>query len=277
LRPEARRGGVPQAPPLSGQTHDVPDLIADLAAEHAALDEVVAAVPEGAFEQDTPAEGWTIVDCLAHLWHFDGRAMLAVTDPDRFDAELAREGELVAETHRRAHEMGGPELRASWRSRAQTMIDAFAVADPGVRVPWYGPPMSMSSFVTARLMETWAHGQDVVDALGRDPIESDRLRHVAFIGVRARAFCYVNRGREVPVGDVRVELTGPAGDVWTYGESSTDIVRGRAIDFCLVVTQRRHRDDTDLVIEGPLAADWMAIAQAFAGPPTDGRAPTRAR
>jgi uncharacterized protein (TIGR03084 family) len=248
----------------------VTDVIADLAAEHADLD---ALLVDEAAERPTPAEGWTIADCLAHLWHFDGRAMLAVTEPDRFTAELAKEAELVPESHRRAHEMGGAALHAAWRERAAQMVDAFRDADPSARVPWYGPPMSLKSFVTARLMETWAHGQDIVDALGIDRPGTERLRHVAFIGVRARPFCYVNRGRDVPDGDVRVELTAPDGELWTFGESTTDVVRGSALDFCLVVTQRRHRDDTGLVIDGPLAQDWMAIAQAFAGPPTDGRQP----
>ena len=248
----------------------VTDVIADLAAEHADLD---ALLVDDAAERPTPAEGWTIADCLAHLWHFDGRAMLAVSDPDRFTAEVAKEAELVPESHRQAHAMGGAALHAAWRERAAQMVDAFRDADPSARVPWYGPPMSLMSFVTARLMETWAHGQDIVDALGIDRPGTERLRHVAFIGVRARPFCYVNRGRDVPDGDVRVELTAPDGELWTFGESTTDVVRGSALDFCLVVTQRRHRDDTGLVIEGPLAQDWMAIAQAFAGPPTDGRQP----
>lgn len=246
------------------------DVIADLAAEHADLD---ALLVDAAVDQPTPAEGWTIADCLAHLWHFDGRAMLAVSDPDRFVSELAKEAELVPESHRQAHAMGGAALHDAWRERAAQMVDAFRAADPSARVPWYGPPMSLMSFVTARLMETWAHGQDIVDALGIERPGTDRLRHVAFIGVRARPFSYINRGRDVPAGDVRVELVAPDGEVWTFGESATDIVRGSALDFCLVVTQRRHRDDTDLVIDGPLAQDWMAIAQAFAGPPTDGRAP----
>jgi uncharacterized protein (TIGR03084 family) len=252
----------------------VTDVIADLAAEHADLDVLLV---DGAAEQPTPAEGWTIADCLAHLWHFDGRAMLAVIDPDRFTAELAKEAELVPESHRQAHAMGGAALHAAWRERAAQMVDAFRGADPSARVPWYGPPMSLKSFVTARLMETWAHGQDIVDALGLDRPGTDRLRHVAFIGVRARPFSYVNRGRDVPEGDVRVELTAPDGELWTFGDSTSDVVRGSALDFCLVVTQRRHRDDTDLVIEGPLAQDWMAIAQAFAGPPTDGREPRSQR
>ena len=248
------------------------DVIADLAAEHAALDAVLERVED--WEQETPAEGWTIVDCVAHLWHFDGRAMLAVTDGDRFSRELADEAHLVPASHRDAHDLGAG-LHAAWRSRTRELIDAFRAADPTVRVPWYGPAMSFTSFVTARLMETWAHGQDVVDALGLEPIVSDRLRHVAFIGVRARPFSYVNRGLAAPVDDVRVELTSPSGEVWSWGESTTDSVTGSALDFCLVVTQRRHRDDTDLVIEGQVADEWMAIAQAFAGPPTDGRAPIK--
>jgi uncharacterized protein (TIGR03084 family) len=245
-------------------------LLEDLGAEHDALDGVLGHVAD--WERRTPADGWTIADCIAHLWHFDWRASVAATDPERFLSELATEGELVAASHREAHAMGAG-LRDAWRGRAREMVDALASGDPSARVPWYGPPMSLSSFVTARLMETWAHGQDVVDALGLPPIVSDRLRHVAFIGVRARPFSYVNRGRDVPDGDVRVELAAPDGDTWTFGESTTDTVRGSALDFCLVVTQRRHRDDTDLVIDGPLARDWMSIAQAFAGPPTVGRTP----
>jgi uncharacterized protein (TIGR03084 family) len=244
------------------------DVIGDLRDEHAALDGALVGVTD--WEAGTPAEGWTIVDCLAHLWHFDGRAALAATDPERFTLELAREPELVAASHRDAHAMGGAALRKAWRDRSRSMLDAFEAVDPSTRVPWYGPPMSMTSFVTARLMETWAHGTDVLDAVGLRPIQSERLRHVAFIGWRARPFSYLNRGRDVPDGDVRVELTDP--DV-VLGESATDVVRGSALDFCLVVTQRRHRADTRLVIEGPLAEDWMTIAQAFAGPPTDGRKP----
>ena len=47
-------------------------------------------------------------------------------------------------------------------------------------------PMSLMSFGTARLMETWAHGQDIADALGVRRTPTDRLRHIAYIGVNAR-------------------------------------------------------------------------------------------
>jgi hypothetical protein len=49
-------------------------------------------------------------------------------------------------------------------------------------------------------------------------------------------------------------------------------VTGPALDFCLLVTQRRHRDDLALETTGDDAAHWLTIAQAFAGPPGAGRA-----
>ncbi|MDH5290141.1 MAG: maleylpyruvate isomerase family mycothiol-dependent enzyme, partial [Acidimicrobiia bacterium] len=116
---------------------------------------------------------------------------------------------------------------------------------------------------------TWSHGLDVADTLGVTIPPTDRLRHVAHIGVTTRGWSYVNRGREVPPGDVRVELAAPSAAVWTWGpEGAADKVSGPALDFCLVVTQRRHPQDTAIVTEGPLAEEWMSLAQAFAGPPT---------
>ncbi len=68
----------------------------------------------------------------------------------------------------------------------------------------------------------------------------------------------------------------PGGGTWTWGpDGARDMVTGPALDFCLAVTQRRHVDDTTLRITGPVAAEWMGIAQAFAGPPGPGRAPGR--
>jgi uncharacterized protein (TIGR03084 family) len=123
-------------------------------------------------------------------------------------------------------------------------------------------------------METWAHGQDVADALGIEREPTRRLAHVAQIGVRARPFSYMVRGLDPPLAGVKVDLEAPGGDRWSWDEDVTaDVVLGPALDFCLVVTQRRHLDDTRLVVEGPNAVEWMRIAQAFAGPPGPGRQP----
>jgi uncharacterized protein (TIGR03084 family) len=252
----------------------------DLAAEHAALDAIVAPLSEADWKRATPAVGWTVQDEIGHLAYFDGTATLALVDPGAFSASvealLAHLGD-GDHTLREARALRGGELLERWRAGRVTLLDELRRTDPKARVPWYGPPMSAVSFATARLMETWAHGQDVVDALGTTRVPTDRLRHVAHIGVRARPFSYVTNGRQMPEGDVRVELRAPSGDMWTWNESSTDRVTGEALDFCLVVTQRRHVDDTDLVVDGPLAVDWISIAQAFAGPPGDGREPGQFR
>src|SRR5262249_28661440 len=146
--------------------------------------------------------------------------------------------------------------------------------DPRARLPWFGPPMSARTFATARLEETWGHGQDVADALGVTRPATDRLHHVAHLGVITRAYSFTNQGRPAPAADVRVELTGPVGQAWAWGGAgAADRVSGPALDFCLVVTRRRHHADTGLVIEGPVAAEWMLRAQAFAGPPGPGRRP----
>lgn len=255
----------------------------DLAAEHAALDAVVAPLQTSDWARPTPAAGWHIGDCISHLWFFDQRARMAL-DPvtvNDFVAEAKHlmSGALGSDPAVDAGRAITPaQLLENWRGDRQQLLALGRTTDPSARIPWYGPAMAARSFITARLMETWAHGQDVRDALGLPPEVSMRLKHVAHIGVRARAFAYANNNKQLPEGDVRVELTAPDGSLWTWGdESAPDVVRGPAIDFCLMVTQRRHVADTALEVVGPLAQDWIGIAQAFAGPPGPGREPGQFR
>ncbi|MCU1352736.1 MAG: hypothetical protein JWM05_1945 [Acidimicrobiales bacterium] len=261
-------------------------VLADLEAEHAALDAVVAPCRPEQWSTPTPAEGWDVRDQVWHLTYFDTQAVLAVEDPVSFTAAL---GDVVADIEGWEHavvdegrSVDPADLLARWRTGRAAMLGSFAGLDPAARVPWYGPPMSATSFATARLMETFAHGQDVVDGLRAVGIDADRpvtdrLRHIAHLGVRTRGFSYAVRGREVPDGEVRVELAAPGGDTWTWGpEGVPDLVRGDALDFCLLVTQRRNLADTGLDVQGPLAADWLAIAQCFAGGPGAGRPPQAA-
>lgn len=242
----------------------------DLDQEQQSLDEIVAGLSEEEWLAPTPAEGWDIKDTIIHLIHADMAAHLAVVDAEGFQRAKhdMTSGGFEGVFGGRG-ERSGPETLTWWREERARMLAAFAARGPKDRIPWFGPDMSTLSFATARLMETWSHGQDVADTLGVTIPATDRLRHVAHIGVSTRGWSYVNRGQEVPAGAVRVELTSPSGQVWTWGpDDAVDRVTGTALDFCLLVTQRRHRDETALVAEGPLAVEWMSIAQAFAGPPT---------
>ena len=257
------------------------EICSDLKAEHDALDKLVSKLDEERWSAPTPAEPWTVRDQISHLTFYDGVAAGAVIDPDEFRRWLREEGlQQIAPAEGDPGDLvlgrtlDGKELLKVWRMGRADLLSTLEPLDPKVRVPWFGPDMSAASFATARLMETWAHGQDVADALGVQREATDRIKHVAHIGVRALPFAYSVHQREAPTDPVRVELKSPSGEMWTWGpEDAANVVRGSALDFALVVTQRRHRDDTDLVTEGPVADEWMSIAQAFAGPAGTGRTP----
>jgi uncharacterized protein (TIGR03084 family) len=255
---------------------DMAALAADLAAESAVTRALVAGLDEAGWRTPTPAAGWDIADQISHLAYFDDVAVQSAVRPGEFRADLAAAPESVNPDAiaARYRDRTGAELLA-WFDTARTeLLDTFATIDPHQRLPWFGPAMSAASSLTARLMETWAHTQDIADALAVTREPTARLRHVAHIGVGARAFSYAARGQAMPDVPVRIELTAPDGAVWTWGPAdAADHITGDALDFCLLVTQRRHRDDLALTIVGETAQHWMAIAQAFAGPPGPGRPP----
>lgn len=255
---------------------DMGELLRDLAAETADLRILVAGLTEPGWRTPTPAIGWTIGDQISHLAFFDDAAVMSATDPDRFRVELAgpaQAGELNADDIAARHrDMTGAGLLGWFDDARGRLIETFGGVDPAERLPWFGPAMSAASCVTARIMETWAHGQDVVDALGVTREPDSRLRHIAHIGVRALPFSFVVNGLAPPTEPVRVELAWAGGEVWAWGpDDAANRVTGPALDFCLLVTQRRHRDDTAVQARGEVAERWLDIAQAFAGPPGSGR------
>jgi uncharacterized protein (TIGR03084 family) len=257
---------------------DMTALAADLAAESAVTRALVAGLDEACWHTPTPAAGWDIADQISHLAYFDEVAVRSAVHPEEFKTELAAAADTVDPDAIAARFRGrsGAQLLEWFDTTRTDLIRTFADLDPRARLPWFGPAMSAASSLTARIMETWAHTQDIADALGITREPTPRLRHVAHIGVGARVFSYAARGKTPPGTPVRVELTGPDGEQWAWGPAdATDRVTGPALDFCLLVTQRRHRDDLALTVEGPAAAEWMAIAQAFAGAPGPGRPPGR--
>ncbi|MCP4084094.1 MAG: TIGR03084 family protein [Actinomycetia bacterium] len=244
----------------------------DLEAETAALHAVVANISEDQWTADTPAEGWDVKDTIVHLIQADVAARIAVEDAVEFVAmkeRVAADPSAGLDVFGHKGDKTGAEVLAWFLDERSRMIAAFRARGPKDRIPWFGPDMSTLSFATARLMETWSHGQDVADTCGADWPATDRIRHVCHIGVTTRGWSYVNRGEQVPEGTVRVELTSPSGETWTWGPDDADAtLRGSALEFALVATQRRHPSETSLGADGELAAEWLAIAQAFAGPPT---------
>lgn len=259
----------------------------DFRDESEALNAVLEPLEESDFDRVTLFKGWTINDVLQHLHFFNLMADYSAFQPERFQEGYARFGQL-REDHGGSFQIAqnvlldglkGTALRAAWRETYLDMHPRWAGADPKRRVKWAGPDMSVRSSITARQMETWAHGQEVFDALGFERAEADRIRNIAHLGVSTYGWTFVNRGEEVPEPQPFVRLTAPSGAVWDWGEEHTDErVEGNAVEFCQVVAQTRNIADTALAVIGPNATRWMAIAQCFAGPPNDPPAPgTRVR
>jgi uncharacterized protein (TIGR03084 family) len=263
----------------------MPDMQAmadDVQAEHDDLLQLLVDLTEEQWDAPSTAPGWSVRDQITHVAVFDDVARMAIEEPDRFmqlrDRERADVQRYVHEVNERGRGLDGAQM-LEWSAKERAaLVNALRAVDPKSRVPWFGPDMSPASKATARLMESWAHGQDIVDTLGLDRRPTERLYHVAYIGVRAVPNSYRTNGLEIPDAAVYVALDSPAGDRWVWGEAdAANRVEGDALDFCLVVTQRRHVDDTDLVVTGDMAREWMRIAQAFAGPPGAGREPGQFR
>jgi uncharacterized protein (TIGR03084 family) len=254
------------------------DLLRDLAAESEDLETHVLGLTAADWHSATPAPGWSIAHQIAHLAWTDDAALLAATDPEGFQALLheavASGGTLIDAAAERGAALDPDLLLRRWRAGRLALADALAAVEPGRKLPWFGPPMSAASMATARIMETWAHGQDVADALGVRRTPTARLRHIAWIGVRTRDFAFISHGLATPGAEFRVELTAPDGELWEWGPAdAAQRITGSALDFCLLVTQRRHRADLDVRATGAEAEQWLDVAQAFAGPSGGGRAP----
>lgn len=251
-------------------------VLVDLSAEGDALEALVAPLDEAGWRTITPAEGWDIATTIAHLAWTDVAAITAGTDKEAWDALVMKGfedpmGFVDAEAFREA-EKPGAEIFTWWQAGRPALVTMLREFPEGQKLPWFGPPMSPASMATARFMETWAHALDVYEALGRTYEPTDRIRHVAHLGVRTRNFSFGVHELEPPAEEFRIDLAAPSGEVWTYGpEDAAQTLTGSAYDFCLLVTQRANRRDLDLVASGADVDRWLDLAQAFAGPSGKGR------
>lgn len=240
-----------------------------------ALYAALVAVPAAIWSLPTQFKQWTVDDVLGHLLMFDHAAELAVSDPDGLQAflgkvmaDIARGRTFQECTREWLAGCSGQVLLERWREGHRRLADLYRDLDPERRLPWAGPDMSARSFMSARQMEAWAHGQAVFDLLGLEREEHDRLRNIAIMGINTFGWSFKVHGRPVPATPPYVRLTSPSGATWEWGDpTGMDRIEGSAVDFCRVVAQTRNVLDTSLRVTGPVAEAWMSIAQCFAGPP----------
>jgi uncharacterized protein (TIGR03084 family) len=233
------------------------------------------------WERETAFLEWTPWDVVAHLHYFDLVSMVALEgeealapERDLFIAAFSQGRTSKEIARERFDDLDVAGLMAKWQSTAHALADALGNSDPKRRLPWFGPDMGVQMFTTARYMETWAHGQEVYDLVGASRTHTDRIKNIVTIGMKTFGWTFVNRKLEIPGPPPYVRLVAPSGDVWESNEpSDSECIRGDAVDFCRVVTQTRNIADTKLEVTGPVATQWMSIAQCFAGGAVDPPAP----
>jgi uncharacterized protein (TIGR03084 family) len=265
---------------MSQSTYELPQA-RDFLDECEALHAVLAAAPEDAWRVPTQFKGWTFDDIVGHLYLFDVVAETAARSRTEFEAcygdvvASARQG-LTLRDHAERWLAGcrGRELLDRWRAQYVRLAGIARDFEPERRLAWAGPDMSARSFMSARQMEVWSHGQAVFDELGLERVEHDRLRNIAIMGVNTFGWTFAVHRRPVPPVKPYVRLLSPSGATWEWNDpAAADQVEGSAVEFCRVVTQTRNVRDTTLRISGPVAAEWMSMAQCFAGPPEQPPAP----
>ena len=259
----------------------------DFLDESEALHILIADLTDEELRQATAFKNWTIETIIRHLHVWNEAANMGLTDEEQFKLFIAKimagiqSGGLPAIENEIAGELRGRELVATWSKFFREMTPRFGAADPSDRVLWAGPTMSVRSSITARLMETWAHGQEIYDLLGVTRKNEDRIRNIVVLGNNTYGWTFKVNGEDPPEPHPHLILNAPSGDVWLYNDpNGEERIEGLAEEFCQVVTQTRNIADTDLKVAGPNATRWMAMAQCFAGrpetPPAPGtRKPTR--
>jgi uncharacterized protein (TIGR03084 family) len=247
--------------------------------ETEALYALLKTLPESAWSRPTLFKGWTINDVMAHLHSGNVSADLSLHDREAYNkmkADRARQAEELgldnrAITHVWLNHVQGKALLEMWHQLCQKLARDFEVADPKKRVPWAGRDMSARSSISARLMEHWAHGQEIYDLLGMDRVSTDRIRNIAVLCVNTFGWTFNNRKMTPPPVRPRVRLTAPSGEVWEWepepNEVTSELIEGSAEQFCQVCAQTRNIADTQLKVTGDAARQWMSLAQCFAGPP----------
>lgn len=244
------------------------ELLADLAAQHAELEGLVAGLDEAGWRTPSRCEGWDARDVVLHLAQTDELAVASLEgrlDGWSFGGDVdAGAGAMVE------HERGssGAEVLARWSAAAGAMRAAFASTDPSARVRWVAGELAARTLAATRIAECWLHTGDVAHGLGVGLAPTARLRHVARLAWRTLPYAFARAGRDAP-GPVAFVLTGPGGDEWRFepgepGAGAPTTVTGPAEDLCLVAGQRLAASASALRADGPDAEAVLALVRTFA-------------
>ncbi|WP_342779469.1 TIGR03084 family metal-binding protein [Amycolatopsis cihanbeyliensis] len=253
-------------------------VISAMKADAMEVQQVLSGLDATGWATPTPAPGWTVTHQVAHLAATFQRAGLAASDPPAFakimehaNPDFDKEVETVMRPYL---ELPPGELLVRWYDELTTAADALAAVPAGQDIPWLVNPLPPAVLASGGMMELFAHGQDIADALGTPIERTDRIAPLVGFVVHTRHFGYLAREMTPPDDDFRFEVTAPSGTLWTFGpEDAAQRIEGPALDLCLLAARRRHHRDLSLVATGKHATRWLDVAQAYRGPTGAGREP----
>ena len=241
------------------------DIFADLEAEDDRLEGILATLDHDAWLSPSAAPGWTVADVVLHLAQTDEAVVASVGAP--LETPLWREGgervDDLMDVMVRGERTTPATVFARWKGARRASVTALRTADPQARLRWAAAPLKPATLATTRIAEHWAHALDITGPLDIEFVDTDRLRHIAWLGHSTLPYAFAVAGLEPH--PVHCELTGPSGDVWAFGPADAEsTISGSAGEFCRVGARRLAPADSQLHTTGPHAEQALRVLRNYA-------------
>ncbi|MGD9999259.1 MAG: maleylpyruvate isomerase family mycothiol-dependent enzyme [Ilumatobacteraceae bacterium] len=240
------------------------DVFDDLEAELAQLEALLEGLSAEQWMSPSDAAGWTVADVVLHLAQTEEAIPLSAS----LEQQAGWRGgddtvDDMVEKWVRDEREDPLAVFARWKAAHRRAVSTLRTADPERRLRWAAAPLKPATLATTRIAEHWAHALDIVVPLGLEHPDTERLRHVAWLGHHTLPYAFGLVGIEPQ--PVFVELTSPAGATWTFGDPGARTrVRGTASEFCRIGARRLSPDDTSVVATGPLAVQTLRVLRNYA-------------
>ncbi len=242
------------------------EIFADLLAEYDRLEGILNELADAAWSAPSAAPGWTVSDVVLHLAQTEEAVITSVRGRDSLaDRGTPASSVDAAAAHLVEAERTDPAATFErWRVARREALRALEEADPQRPLVWVAAPLKPATLATTRLAEHWAHGLDITGPLDIPFPDTDRLRHIAWLGHATLPYAFALAGLEPR--PVRCELTAPDGAAtWTYGPTDAESrVTGAAGAFCRVGAQRLPPEESGLDASGPHATAALRVVRNYA-------------
>jgi len=239
------------------------DILTDLAAEYERLESILAGLTPDQWIMPSALDGWTMRDVVIHLAQTEEGVTESLSEPT--GEWTTRDVTLDQAIDARVHNDPTPaaDTLERWRAASSASVAALGRADPTVAVRWAAAPLKPRTLATTRLAEHWAHALDICEPLDIALEDTERLRHIAWLG--HATLPYAMGLADIEPFEVRCTLDAPSGATWTFGpESATEWITGSGASFCRVGARRLAGVDSGLAVSGPAAAQALSVLRNYA-------------